>query len=130
MSAGSKTLVTVDASEQTRIARESFMRYRRGGAAGTNQGFIGILKQMITNNVKNETIAAYVDRVVILRVNSEREELIRIALELDISPGEPPIAAAGAKWGPTGAAEASISLCRRRFAKNVRERIQDVGEDE
>lgn len=90
---------------------------------------ITTLRRMF-NTTRDETIVAYVDRVFMGRLNNEREELMRLVMEMDVEEDEPSIRSAGARLGPTGAAVAAISACKRQFAHLMQERVQNPNEDE
>lgn len=99
------------------------------GEVNSRDWDIATLRRMF-NTTRDETIIAYVDRVFVGRLNNEREELMRLVMEMDVEENEPSIRSAGARLGPTGAATAAISACKRQFAHLMQERVQNHNEDE
>lgn len=90
----------------------------------TTEAAITQVRRMIRSEVHPETIYTFFERVVMQRVDEERDELAKLALELEVSPTEPLILAAGRRSGPAGAALAAASVMKRRFSKLCRDRMQ------
>jgi len=90
----------------------------------TTEAAIAELRRKFRSAVLLDTVHTYFDRVVAQRVDEERDELAKIALELVVDPAEPLILAAGRRSGPAGAALAAATVMKRRFAKMCRDRLQ------
>lgn len=114
-------------TDKLQTARDTYKRYRRGEVTESSTALVNTVRQMLKNEVQPETLASYVDRAIIRKVNSERRELVRIILELDVDAADNAIAAAASHRGASAAAETAISVCRRACADAIRERIQDIG---
>lgn len=85
---------------------------------------INAVAYKLRHNVQAENIHAYLEDVIIRRVDEERDELAKLALELEVDPAEPLILAAGRRSGPAGAALAAATVMKRRFSKLCRDRLQ------
>lgn len=90
----------------------------------TTEDAIIQVRRMIRSDVQPETIHTYFERVVAQRVDEERDELAKLALELEVDPAEPLVLAAGRRSGPAGAALAAATVMKRRFSKLCRDRMQ------
>ncbi|MFA6135520.1 MAG: hypothetical protein WC869_16020, partial [Phycisphaerae bacterium] len=92
----------------------------------TSTAIMEMVKKL-KHGVQPETLHAYLESVIIRRVDAEREDLAKLGLELDVDPREPLVLAGARSGGPAGAALAAVTVMKRRFSRLCRERLQ--GED-
>mgnify|MGYP001596694036 CR=1 FL=1 len=81
------------------------------------------IESMFQKGYSKQSIGRAIEVSVLKACNAERKELATLARELDVDASHVEICAATSRLGPSGAANAAISVCRSLFARLCAERI-------
>ena len=103
-----------------------FNKYERRNLTELNgTQILSDVKEMIRRGRSEESTAQFIERVILSRVNAEREQVATELLLMEVRVDEPAVCAA-ARRGDEALVAQVVSISRRRAAKLLRDRIEEV----